>query len=237
MGYALSRQSLNSTFLVPTPKLTEKNVADQTGQSSNCASQPLVSNQSAGRVHLVTGGYGGCGFELAKILYQHNATVYVAGRSKEKGDKAKYTIKEVMQEAHKSGLVRKVAQGKAEKADKEKLVEYYTSLPQNKPPKGDAKEWKDQTEAMLAAANMDPEANPRPERMDLARRPNRHLSFGTGIHFCLGHQLARIEGKCALEALFKRWPQLALAVPPESIRWRQRPGLRAIEKLPVAIQP
>jgi cytochrome P450 len=91
--------------------------------------------------------------------------------------------------------------------------------------------------AMLAAANMDPDANQRPEKLDLERKPNRHLSFGTGIHFCLGHQLARIEGKCALEALFKRWPQLALAVPPESIRWRQRPGLRAIEKLPVAIQP
>jgi cytochrome P450 PksS len=53
----------------------------------------------------------------------------------------------------------------------------------------------------------------------------------------LGHQLARIEGKCALEALFKRWPQLELAVPSDSIRWRQRPGLRAIEKLPVAIHP
>jgi cytochrome P450 len=94
----------------------------------------------------------------------------------------------------------------------------------------------DKIMAMLAAANMDPDANSRPEKLDLERRPNRHLSFGTGIHFCLGHQLARIEGKCALEALFKRWPQLALAVPPESIRWRQRPGLRAIEKLPVAIQ-
>ena len=94
----------------------------------------------------------------------------------------------------------------------------------------------DRIMAMLAAANMDPEANPHPEKVDLARRPNRHLSFGAGIHFCLGHQLARIEGKCALEALFKRWPQLGLAVPPDSIRWRQRPGLRAIEKLPVAIQ-
>jgi len=93
----------------------------------------------------------------------------------------------------------------------------------------------DKIMAMLAAANMDPDANPSPEKLDLARRPNRHLSFGTGIHFCLGHQLARIEGKCALEALFKRWPQLELAVPPGSIRWRQRPGLRAIEKLPVEI--
>jgi cytochrome P450 PksS len=92
----------------------------------------------------------------------------------------------------------------------------------------------DRIMAMLAAANMDPAANPHPEQLHLARRPNRHLSFGTGIHFCLGHQLARIEGKCALEALFKRWPHLKLAVPADSIRWRQRPGLRAIEVLPVA---
>ena len=92
----------------------------------------------------------------------------------------------------------------------------------------------DRIMAMLAAANMDPEANSHPEQLDLQRRPNRHLSFGTGIHFCLGHQLARIEGKCALQALFERWPNLELAVPADSIRWRQRPGLRAIEKLPVA---
>src|SRR5215208_7606386 len=91
----------------------------------------------------------------------------------------------------------------------------------------------DKIMVMLAAANMDPQVNPHPEQLDLARRPNRHLSFGTGIHFCLGHQLARIEGRCALEALFKRWPQLELAVPRESVRWRQRPGLRAIEQLPV----
>jgi cytochrome P450 PksS len=92
----------------------------------------------------------------------------------------------------------------------------------------------DKIMVMLAAANMDPETNPHPEKLDLERRPNRHLSFGTGIHFCLGHQLARIEGKCALKALFKRWPQLELAVAPETIRWRQRPGLRAIKRLPVA---
>jgi cytochrome P450 len=95
----------------------------------------------------------------------------------------------------------------------------------------------DRIMAMLAAANMDPAANPHPEPLDLTRRPSRHLSFGTGIHFCLGHQLARIEGRCALEALFRRWPGLQLAVPPDTIRWRPRPGLRAIERLPVAIHP
>jgi len=89
---------------------------------------------------------------------------------------------------------------------------------------------------MLAAANMDPAANEHPEQLDLERRSNRHLAFGTGIHFCLGHQLARIEAKCALEAVFQRWPQLALAVPEAEIRWRKRPGLRAIASLPVVAQ-
>jgi cytochrome P450 len=87
---------------------------------------------------------------------------------------------------------------------------------------------------MLAAANLDPQANADPERLDLARRPNRHVAFGTGVHFCLGHQLARIEAMCALEALFRRWPKLVLAVDEREIRWRERPGMRAIERLPVA---
>ena len=95
----------------------------------------------------------------------------------------------------------------------------------------------DRIMAMLGAANMDPETHADPERLDLARRPNRHLSFGTGIHFCLGHQLARIEAKCALEALFRRWPHLALATPAAEVRWRRRPGMRALETLMVAPNP
>jgi cytochrome P450 len=90
---------------------------------------------------------------------------------------------------------------------------------------------------MIAAANLDPQANPHPEKLDLARKPNRHLAFGTGIHFCLGHQLARLEGICALKALFRRWPKLVLAVDESQIKWRRRAGLRAIEHLPVAIAP
>jgi cytochrome P450 len=91
----------------------------------------------------------------------------------------------------------------------------------------------DRIMAMVAAANMDSQAIEHPEKLDLARRPNRHISFGTGIHFCLGHQLARLEGMCALQSLFTRWPGLRLAVEPDQIRWRRRPGLRSIEKLPV----
>ena len=88
---------------------------------------------------------------------------------------------------------------------------------------------------MLAAANLDPQANPHSEKLDLARKPNRHLAFGTGIHFCLGHQLARLEGVCGLKALFRRWPKLALAVDEKKIKWRQRPGLKAVDHLPVTI--
>ena len=88
---------------------------------------------------------------------------------------------------------------------------------------------------MIAAANLDPAANRHAEQLDLARKPNRHVSFGTGIHFCLGHQLARIEGACALKALFRRWPKLALAVDESEIRWRKRAGMRAIERLPVVV--
>lgn len=92
----------------------------------------------------------------------------------------------------------------------------------------------DRIMAMIVAANLDPEAHPHADRLDLERRPNRHISFGTGIHFCLGHQLARIEAICALQALFARWPRLQLAVEPSEIHWRRRPGIRMIAKLPVA---
>jgi cytochrome P450 len=92
----------------------------------------------------------------------------------------------------------------------------------------------DKIMVMLAAANMDPQANLHPERLDLQRKPNRHVAFGTGVHFCLGHQLARIEARCALKSLLLRWPKLTLAVDESDIVWRQRPGLRAIDHLLVA---
>jgi cytochrome P450 PksS len=86
---------------------------------------------------------------------------------------------------------------------------------------------------MLVAANFDPKANDHPDKLDLERRSHRDLAFGDGIHFCLGHQLARIEGKCALQALFERWLKLALAKDDPSLRWRTRTGIRALERLPV----
>lgn len=85
---------------------------------------------------------------------------------------------------------------------------------------------------MIAAANFDPDAIDEPEKLDLERRPNRHVAFGAGIHFCLGHQLARLEIACGLRALFKRWPHLALD-DPNNVHWRSRAGIRALDGLMV----
>ncbi len=87
--------------------------------------------------------------------------------------------------------------------------------------------------AMIVAANGDPAVIENPHRFDLSRKPNRHVSFGAGPHFCLGHQLARMEVACALRALFGQYPELKLAVPEQDIVWRSRVGLRALTALPV----
>lgn len=87
---------------------------------------------------------------------------------------------------------------------------------------------------VLGSANRDESQFPSPETLDLTREPNRHLAFGQGLHFCLGAPLARLEGRIALTMLFARFPNLRLAQPPESLRWRRSLILRGLEELPVA---
>ena len=91
--------------------------------------------------------------------------------------------------------------------------------------------------ALIAAANCDPEKFDEPHRFDTERRPNPHLSFGTGIHFCLGIQLARAETQIALQRLFTRFPKLELAVDETNLEWHERIGLRGLKALPVRLAP
>jgi cytochrome P450 len=85
---------------------------------------------------------------------------------------------------------------------------------------------------LLAAANRDPEvfAEPDPETFDVARPGVRALSFGGGIHHCLGAQLARIEGEEAFAALLERLPNLRLE-DIENPSWRPTFTLRGLTTL------
>ena len=65
----------------------------------------------------------------------------------------------------------------------------------------------------VMAANHDPSVFAAPQSLDLNRRPNPHLAFGAGIHFCLGPSLARLEAALALPALLQRFPRMRLANP------------------------
>ncbi len=76
----------------------------------------------------------------------------------------------------------------------------------------------EQVIAVVAAANRDPEAFGDPDRLDVGRTDNRHLSFSAGMHYCLGASLARLEGEVAFGALLRRFPRLALAGPEPSYR-------------------
>ena len=91
----------------------------------------------------------------------------------------------------------------------------------------------------LASANRDGAQYTRPEELDVDRPSVRHLAFGHGIHFCLGAPLARMEAQIALEGLIRRFPQLRLAVPFETLHWSHGDGLvlRGLSSLPVVPGP
>jgi pimeloyl-[acyl-carrier protein] synthase len=90
------------------------------------------------------------------------------------------------------------------------------------------------TVIVMAAGNRDPERFPDPDRIDIRRTDNRHLSFGWATHFCFGAPLARIEGQLAFEALLRRLTDLALE--PGPLMWRHNMGLRGMKALPVTFK-
>ncbi len=88
----------------------------------------------------------------------------------------------------------------------------------------------------LRAANRDGNVFPEPTEFRMDRERNPHLSFGHGIHFCMGAPLARIEAQIAIGDFLTRFPQVRLSAPPETMQWR--PGLltRGLTSLPVTLQ-
>ncbi|WP_280363516.1 cytochrome P450 family protein [Nocardia wallacei] len=88
----------------------------------------------------------------------------------------------------------------------------------------------------LLAANHDPETVSDADTFD-PDRPARHLSFGTGIHHCLGARLARVEATIAVSRLLEQYPHIRLATSPESLRWRRSIFFRHLDSLPVLLTP
>jgi cytochrome P450 PksS len=86
---------------------------------------------------------------------------------------------------------------------------------------------------LLASANRDASVFDEPDRLEIERNPNRHLGFGFGAHYCLGAQLARIEGRIAIQQLVERFPGMRLAVPAAQLRWRDTVAVRGLETLPI----
>lgn len=91
----------------------------------------------------------------------------------------------------------------------------------------------DMVMASLLAANRDPAEFENPDDFDITRQPNRHIAFGTGIHYCLGAPLARLEGVIAFRALLDRLPNLQLDVDPKEIDWNETLLLHAMKSMPL----
>jgi len=88
---------------------------------------------------------------------------------------------------------------------------------------------------MLNAANRDPEAYDGPDRLDLRRKEVPHLTFGFGLHICLGFPLARMEGQVALPAVLRHWKRIELAQPEKRLEWLNSMVFRGMTSLPLRV--
>ncbi len=89
---------------------------------------------------------------------------------------------------------------------------------------------------MIISANRDEAVFEHPDELDLGRDPNKHLTFAFGKHFCLGNQLARLEGQIAIGELIRRFPDMQLAVPREQLQYKPVQALRGFRSLPVTLR-
>jgi cytochrome P450 len=87
----------------------------------------------------------------------------------------------------------------------------------------------------IACGNRDPARFADPDTLDLTRGDNQHLAFGNGIHYCFGPPLARLEAEITIGTLLRRFPDLALAVPVEELRWELSVRSRDLVELPVTV--
>ena len=85
---------------------------------------------------------------------------------------------------------------------------------------------------IVAAANRDPARFPDPEKLDITRRNNHHVAFGSGIHSCLGQPLARLEARIAFDTLARRIPNPRLAI--DEVEWGPSFILRGLKSLPIS---
>ena len=88
---------------------------------------------------------------------------------------------------------------------------------------------------LLAAANRDPEAFPEPDRFDITRQGRGHVTFGHGIHFCVGAPLSRLEGRLAFGEMLRRLPPFSRE--PGPLQWSSSLGLRGLKALPIRLDP
>lgn len=87
---------------------------------------------------------------------------------------------------------------------------------------------------LYAAANRDPRQYPDPDTFRIDRRPTDHLAFGSGIHYCLGAYLSKLQAHCVLDQIIQRVRRIELDGPYE---WSRNPSLRGLTKLPVRFIP
>lgn len=88
---------------------------------------------------------------------------------------------------------------------------------------------------MIISANRDETVFEDPDTLDLSRKPNRHIAFAFGTHYCLGHQLARLEGGTALKTLLKRFDNWEITVPRSELRYKPIVSLRGLNSLPMRV--
>lgn len=89
----------------------------------------------------------------------------------------------------------------------------------------------DLVNSILGSANRDPERFSNPDVFDITRNEGRHLSFGLGIHFCIGAPLVRLEAEIFFETILRCFPNISLAT--ETLEWQEHPIFRGLKSLPV----